>query len=31
MTDSEFSKNEEAIKEAVRTGSFNYDLTGAAR
>ena len=31
MTDSEFSKNEEAIKEAVRNGSFNYDLTGAAR
>ena len=31
MTDSEFSKNEEAIKEAVRNGSFTYDRTGAAR
>jgi len=31
MTDLEFSKHEEAIQEAIRSGAFNYDVTGAAR
>jgi len=31
MSDADFVKNEEAIKEAVRNGSFVYDQTGAAR
>ena len=31
MSDADFIKNEEAIKEAVRNGSFVYDQTGAAR
>lgn len=31
MTDAEFEKNEAAILEAMRTGKFVYDVTGAAR
>lgn len=31
MTDAEFEKNEEAIQEAIRSGSFAYDISGAAR
>ena len=31
MTDKEFDKYEEAISESMRNGTFNYDMTGAAR
>lgn len=31
MSEREYEKNEEAILEAMRTGNFNYDMTGAAR
>ena len=31
MSEAEYEKNEDAILEAMRTGSFNYDMTGAAR
>jgi len=31
MTDGEYSKNEEAIMEAMRSGNFVYDMSGAAR
>jgi len=31
MTDKEYAKNQEAIMEAMRTGKFVYDLSGAAR
>ena len=31
MTDKEFDKYEEAISEAMRNGTFSYDITGAAR
>jgi len=31
MSDAEYEKNEEAILEAMRSGKFDYDLTGAAR
>lgn len=31
MTDKEFEKNQEAIQEAIRSGNFSYDITGAAR
>ncbi len=29
--DKEFDKNEEAISESMRNGTFSYDMTGAAR
>ena len=31
MSDKEYAKNQEAIMEAMRTGKFVYDLSGAAR
>lgn len=31
MSDAEFDKNEEAIMEAMRSGTFVYDLSGGAR
>jgi hypothetical protein len=31
MSDREYEKNEEAILEAMRTNSFVYDVSGAAR
>tara|TARA_R100001443_G_scaffold25633_1_gene38512 strand:+ start:1978 stop:2874 length:897 start_codon:yes stop_codon:yes gene_type:complete len=31
MSDGEYAKNQEAIMEAMRTGKFVYDLSGAAR
>jgi hypothetical protein len=31
MSDSEFEKNAEAIQEAIRSGKFSYDISGAAR
>lgn len=31
MSDKDFAKNEEAIMEAMKNGSFVYDLSGAAR
>jgi len=31
MSDAEYEKNEESILEAMRTGKFVYDITGAAR
>jgi len=31
MSDREYSKNEEAIMEAMRSGNFVYDMSGAAR
>ena len=31
MSDKEYAKNQEAIMEAMRTGKFLYDLSGAAR
>jgi hypothetical protein len=31
MSDAEYEKNEESILEAMRTGKFVYDVTGAAR
>jgi hypothetical protein len=31
MSPREFEKNEEAIMDAIRTGKFKYDLSGAAR
>jgi len=31
MSDKEYEKNQEAIMEAMRTGKFVYDLSGAAR
>ena len=31
MSDAEYEKNEDAILEAMRTGKFVYDVTGAAR
>lgn len=31
MSEQEYEKNEDAILEAMRTGNFNYDITGAAR
>ena len=31
MSDKEYAKNQEAIMEALRTGKFVYDLSGAAR
>jgi len=31
MTDRDFDKYEEAISEAMRNGTFSYDLSGAAR
>ena len=31
MTDKEYAKNQEGIMEAMRTGKFVYDLSGAAR
>ena len=29
MSDKEYAKNQEAIMEAMRTGKFVYDLSGA--
>ena len=31
MSDREYAANEEAIEEAIRTGKFAYDISGAAR
>ena len=31
MSDKEYEKNEDAIMEAMRSGSFEYDVSGAAR
>jgi len=31
MSDAEFEKNEDAIQEAIRSGQFAYDISGAAR
>ena len=31
MSDAEYDKNEASILESMRTGKFNYDLTGGAR
>ena len=31
MSEAEYAKNETAILEAMRSGNFNYDMTGAAR
>ena len=31
MSDKEYAKNQEAIMEAMRSGKFDYDLSGAAR
>lgn len=31
MSDAEYEKNEEAILEAMKTGNFEYDMTGGAR
>ena len=31
MSDSDFEKNAEAIQEAIRSGKFSYDISGAAR
>jgi hypothetical protein len=31
MSDKDFEKYEEAIGDAMRSGTFNYDLSGAAR
>ena len=31
MSDSEFEKNADAIQEAIRSGKFSYDISGAAR
>ena len=31
MSDKEYAKNQESIMEAMRTGKFVYDLSGAAR
>ena len=31
MSDREYDANEEAINEAIRTGKFSYDMSGAAR
>lgn len=31
MSDADFEKNEEAIQEAIRSGQFAYDISGAAR
>ena len=31
MSDKEYAKNQEGIMEAMRTGKFVYDLSGAAR
>lgn len=31
MSDNDFAKNEAAIKEAISSGNFSYDITGAAR
>ena len=31
MSDREYEANEEAITEAIRTGKFSYDMSGAAR
>ena len=31
MSDREYAANEEAIEEAIRSGKFSYDMTGAAR
>jgi len=31
MSDAEFAKNEDAIQEAMRSGQFAYDISGAAR
>lgn len=31
MSDSEYDKNEDAILESMRKGTFSYDITGAAR
>lgn len=31
MTDTEYSKNQEAIMEAMRSGDFEYDMSGASR
>jgi hypothetical protein len=31
MSDKEFEKNQEAIQEALASGKFEYDVSGAAR
>jgi hypothetical protein len=31
MSDKEFAKFEDAIMESMQNGSFNYDMSGAAR
>jgi hypothetical protein len=31
MSDREYEANEEAITAAIQSGSFSYDLSGAAR
>jgi hypothetical protein len=31
MNDRDYAKNEEAIMEAMRSGNFVYDMSGAAR
>jgi hypothetical protein len=31
MSDKDFEKYEEAISESLRSGTFKYDLSGAAR